>query len=547
MNAQIGDTRSTGGPRIKLAWGLITLGLLFLSEKTCLNFFVDFNLAQEAHGVGAFLRIAQHWGFRFIVAFVAAATLLVIVRRKAGRPLAHAELSLAEIRPLWLIPHFTLVALLAPIGFLLYRYTSTDQSLMLVAALWLTVGTGAVVTALLALAPEATWRIEARSLGAIWLYAGLSAIAGTSAMRLSQDLWWTMAGFTFKLVKLILTPILPSLSADPTTLVLSTQRFAVQVSDVCSGLEGIGLIVAFVAAWLVYFRREYIFPRALLLFPVSIVAMFSLNVLRIAGLILIGNAGFSEIAIYGFHSQAGWIAFNVVGGALMFFSSRSRWLNRNASRVDLSVNTYNPRAVYLVPFLAILAAGLLSHAMSGKFETMYALRLIAGTLALFIYRREILNIEWKFSWRGPATGVFVFLLWIASAQVLLPHLPMPDHLASFSPEARTGWIVTRLLASVGTVPLAEELAYRGFLMRRLEDQNFDAVPYGSVGWRAIVVTAIVFGIGHGALWLPGIAAGFAYGLLTVRRGQLGEAVVAHATTNALLAVAVLAFDQWEMW
>jgi hypothetical protein len=28
---------------------------------------------------------------------------------------------------------------------------------------------------------------------------------------------------------------------------------------------------------------------------------------------------------------------------------------------------------------------------------------------------------------------------------------------------------------------------------------------------------------------------------------LGEAVVAHATTNALLAVAVLGFDQWELW
>ncbi len=84
-------------------------------------------------------------------------------------------------------------------------------------------------------------------------------------------------------------------------------------------------------------------------------------------------------------------------------------------------------------------------------------------------------------------------------------------------------------------------------MRRLEHHNFETVPYGTVSWRALAVTAIVFGIGHGALWLPGVAAGIAYGLLAVRRGQLGEAVVAHATTNALLAVAVLGFDQWELW
>lgn len=56
------------------------------------------------------------------------------------------------------------------------------------------------------------------------------------------------------------------------------------------------------------------------------------------------------------------------------------------------------------------------------------------------------------------------------------------------------------------------------------------------------VTAIVFGLAHGALWLPGIAAGLAFGLVVVRRGSLGKAVVAHATTNALIAVGVLGFD-----
>jgi CAAX prenyl protease-like protein len=178
---------------------------------------------------------------------------------------------------------------------------------------------------------------------------------------------------------------------------------------------------------------------------------------------------------------------------------------------------------------------------------MYAIRLIAGALSLFIYRREILNIEWKFSWRGPATGAVVFLLWVGAALALLSYLPIPDDLAAFPPVARTGWIVTRVLASIITVPVAEELAYRGFLMRRLENVNFEAVPYRTVGWRALLITATVFGVGHGALWLPGIAAGIAYGLLAVRRGQLGEAVVAHATTNTLIAVAVLLFNQWQLW
>jgi membrane protease YdiL (CAAX protease family) len=49
------------------------------------------------------------------------------------------------------------------------------------------------------------------------------------------------------------------------------------------------------------------------------------------------------------------------------------------------------------------------------------------------------------------------------------------------------------------------------------------------------------------LWLPGIVAGLAYGLILVRRGRLGEAVAAHATTNALVAATVLAGDQWQLW
>ena len=42
-------------------------------------------------------------------------------------------------------------------------------------------------------------------------------------------------------------------------------------------------------------------------------------------------------------------------------------------------------------------------------------------------------------------------------------------------------------------------------------------------------------------------AGLAFGLIVVRRGRLGGAVVAHATANALIAFSVLAADQWQLW
>ncbi len=47
-------------------------------------------------------------------------------------------------------------------------------------------------------------------------------------------------------------------------------------------------------------------------------------------------------------------------------------------------------------------------------------------------------------------------------------------------------------------------------MRRLCKSDFEAVPYRSVRWWALTVSAVVFGVAHGPLWLPGIVAGLAY-------------------------------------
>jgi hypothetical protein len=52
---------------------------------------------------------------------------------------------------------------------------------------------------------------------------------------------------------------------------------------------------------------------------------------------------------------------------------------------------------------------------------------------------------------------------------------------------------------------------------------------------------------HGTLWFAGIVAGLLYAWSQIRGGRIGEAVAAHATTNALLAVYVLAFGAWHLW
>jgi CAAX prenyl protease-like protein len=93
----------------------------------------------------------------------------------------------------------------------------------------------------------------------------------------------------------------------------------------------------------------------------------------------------------------------------------------------------------------------------------------------------------------------------------------------------------------------EELAFRGYLMRRLRSADFESVAPGDSGPGAVIVSAGVFGLCQGAHWLPGVLTGLIFGLLYLRTGRLGESVAAHVILNALIAVAVVAGSLWQLW
>jgi CAAX prenyl protease-like protein len=299
--------------------------------------------------------------------------------------------------------------------------------------------------------------------------------------------------------------------------------------------------------------------------------VFLLNAVRIAMLVLIGDAGYERIAVVGFHSQAGWIAFNLAAVGVALLAQTSPWLNR-AARVRATgvsataqvavdaVNSparaarpadesapMNPTAGYLMPLLAILAAGMIAHALSGGFEFLYSLRFFCAVAVLWIYRRCYGGLDLSATWRGPAVGIAVFFGWISIAALMTPHASEPTALSSLSAPLRALWIAGRVLAAICTVPIAEELAYRGYLMRRLVNPRFESIPLSAARWPALALSALAFGIGHGGMWIAGTTAGLAYGALAIRTNRLGECVVAHSTTNLLLATYVLLFHQWQFW
>jgi hypothetical protein len=83
-------------------------------------------------------------------------------------------------------------------------------------------------------------------------------------------------------------------------------------------------------------------------------------------------------------------------------------------------------------------------------------------------------------------------------------------------------------------------------MRWIEASEFEQVDPARVGLKAILISVALFGFEHN-LWLAGIVAGVAYTLLYMWHRNLWSPVLAHAVTNGLLGVWVMATGSWTFW
>jgi len=208
----------------------------------------------------------------------------------------------------------------------------------------------------------------------------------------------------------------------------------------------------------------------------------------------------------------------------------------------------NPAGVYLVPLLAIIATAMLTKIFHSGFDLLYPLRVFAAAGALYFYRRELTVVRWNASFWAVAPGLFVFVMWI----VLSPsndasiNATFAAGIGRLSGGGKAAWFFFRIVGAVITVPIAEELAFRGYLMRKLIADDFDAVPLGRFTWFSFLVSSALFGVLHGQ-WLAGTLAGMVFAAALYRRGLLADAIAAHSVTNALLSAYVLTTHDWSLW
>jgi exosortase E/protease (VPEID-CTERM system) len=361
-------------------------------------------------------------------------------------------------------------------------------------------------------------------------------------------LWPPLCHYTFLIVALMLRTLGLSVVSDARLGILGTARFTVWIAPACSGLEGIALICVFVSAYLWFCRSEYRFPAALVLIPAGIASIWILNAARITTLIVIGQ-WYGDIAVAGFHSVAGWIFFNLVAFGLVGASRHIGWLARK-DEADVSSETLqvpNPAPPYLMPLLVTIGAAMLTAPFADGFDAGYPVRVIGAALALWWYRDRIGEALAGFSRMSVLLGVLCFLLWtILSHSDRSADAAIASHLRSLPSLALFAWILFRLGGAVVTVPIAEELAFRGYLLRKLVASDFERIPFDKFTWLSFIISSLAFGALH-QNWIAGVLAGGLFALAMYSRGRIADAVAAHATANALLAIYVITTGHWSLW
>ncbi|WP_028580729.1 CPBP family glutamic-type intramembrane protease [Desulfogranum japonicum] len=218
---------------------------------------------------------------------------------------------------------------------------------------------------------------------------------------------------------------------------------------------------------------------------------------------------------------------------------------------------------YVAPYFSyVCVASLLHDAL--PVELNYVLRIILASGFLY----------WAWDWYIPlhetgkkttsvlfglAYGTVGCALWI----LLLSPFVSPENTPPWSNIS----IIIRIAAAGFLVPVFEELMVRGYAFRlalqwdtcrkekvtdplytTLHERSINDVAPEAWSWPAVCISTAVFTIGHA---IPEWPAAVAYGLLMchlmIQRKNLLSCIIAHATTNILLAGYVYLTGSYHLW
>jgi uncharacterized protein len=216
-----------------------------------------------------------------------------------------------------------------------------------------------------------------------------------------------------------------------------------------------------------------------------------------------------------------------------------------------------PAIRYIAPFATVLALLALWPKLTfGPGWTWPIAVLAVGAVCFASWPRELSSIPSRPA-ASIAIGIAVFFLWIGP-DLLFPHyrnsVIFSNQIfgqlhSSLPPEAlHSPWVLAwRTARAILVVPIAEELFWRGWLLRWLINSDFQRVPLGAYSPFAFWITAALFASEHGPYWDVGLVTGAVYNWWMIRSKSVASCVLMHAVTNGLLSAYVIVYNQWQYW
>ena len=251
--------------------------------------------------------------------------------------------------------------------------------------------------------------------------------------------------------------------------------------------------------------------------------------------------------------------------------------SQRPKKPDSGFELYKPTIAFVAPFIIFLVAVQFYPSFAGEQQlstdtisqnTITYMIMLVGQIivaaSLLLYFRPIYlrHFPFKFSWLSVVVGVVGIVVWVGlchleiekSIMTAIGFGPSGESRPAFNPFEhlpdtmwRIAFLVPRFLVLALIVPLVEELFLRGWLVRYVEDVDWEPIALSGLGWSALIAPTVYGVATHPGEAIAAIAWFSLVTLMMVRTKNVWDCVVAHAVTNLLLGVYVIWFEQWQLW
>jgi hypothetical protein len=247
----------------------------------------------------------------------------------------------------------------------------------------------------------------------------------------------------------------------------------------------------------------------------------------------------------------------------------------DSTRAQASWLTVNPWVTFILPFAVFMLAGAFEPTPEKPWEMLgltidysaypavYSIKIALTIAAIALVWPGYRQFPMRVSPLAPLVGAVGVVVWIGLCKLRLENgLLEPLGLgwivdlgerAGFNPLAHWpdeplmayGFLAVRFVGLAVVVSLIEEFFLRGFVMRFVVDADWSKVPFGTLTPASIAAGTLVPVLMH-----PGeiVAAAVWFSLvnwLMARTRNIWDCVTAHAVSNLLLGVYVVATDEWQ--